>query len=60
VAFKIAELRGSEHRRGQAHGLARQATAQPKPPIKFGGDIKIPQGMWPADWQARFREIHQE
>jgi hypothetical protein len=60
VGFEIAALRGGEHRHGQAHGLAGQAIAQPKPPIKFDRDIKIPQGMWPANWKAGFREIHQE
>jgi hypothetical protein len=60
VAFEIVALRGGEHRQGQAHGLAGQAVAQSKPPIKFGSDIKITQGMWPPDWQAGFREIHQE
>jgi hypothetical protein len=60
VALEIAELRSREYRQGQAHNLTGQVIAQPKPPIKFGGDIKIPQGMWPPDWKAGFREIHQE
>jgi hypothetical protein len=60
MVFEIVALRGGEHRQGQAHGLARQAMAQSKPPIKFGSDIKITQGMWPPNRKAGFREIHQE
>jgi hypothetical protein len=60
VGLEITELRGREYRQGQAHGLTGQAIAQPKPPNLIGGDIKIPKGMWPPDWKAGFREIHQE
>jgi hypothetical protein len=59
VLLEIAELRGREYRQGQAHGLARQGIAQQKTPVKFGSDIEIAMRVWPPDWQAGFRKIHQ-
>jgi hypothetical protein len=41
MSFQVIALRGGEHRQGQAHGLAGQGGAQPKPPIEFGRDIEI-------------------
>jgi hypothetical protein len=59
VRLKIAELRRAEHWQRQGHRLPGKAVIQPKPPIKFGCDIEIARGMWPANWQAGFWEIHQ-
>jgi len=59
VRLKIAELRRAEDWQRQGNSLPGEAVVQPESSIKFGCDIKIARGMWPANWQARFREIHQ-